>query len=277
MTRDRVRRTVLVELADARTQGHSQGERRPSAGGMDDARPGEVDRTMTEVQRRAEVREPPATPQPHAVDGVDDGAHRGERDPFRDGADDDVAGGLHEDDLEQEQHHHADVVAAVALEQEPVQADDSGAAVTEDAGQRRDAAEIRDRCDPAEHEGETDGVIREQRDRERGDVHHHHVAGVLCPGETRDQEREADLHEQHQEAGDQRPGEVDGDTEMADVGCEAVDADLRHRHVGSRFRIVAQAVERRARGVGRCMVAPHRAQDDDHDERHQAHRDELLT
>ena len=68
----------------------------------------------------------------------------------------------------------------------------------------RDAAEVRDRRDAAELEREADGVVREQRDRERGDVHHHHVAGVLRPGEAGHEEREADLHEQHEEAGDQQ-------------------------------------------------------------------------
>ena len=74
----------------------------------------------------------------------------GERDPLGDRADDDVARGLHEHDLEQEQHHHADVVRAVALQEEAVHADDARAAVAEDPGQRRHAAEVRDRCDAAE-------------------------------------------------------------------------------------------------------------------------------
>ena len=81
-----------------------------------------------EVQRRAEVGEPAAAPHPHAVDRVDDRAHRdlgeeeaGERDPLGDGADDDVAGRLHEHDLEQEQRHHADVVGRAALQEEAVQ------------------------------------------------------------------------------------------------------------------------------------------------------------
>ena len=89
---------VLAELPDARPEEHRERERRPTAGGVHDTRTGEVDRAVAEVQRRAEVREPAAAPHPHAVDRVDDRAHRdlgederGERDPLRDRADDDVA------------------------------------------------------------------------------------------------------------------------------------------------------------------------------------------
>ena len=117
---NRVRRPVLVELPDARPEHHRERERRPASGRVDDPGSGEVDRAVPEVHaRRAELREPAAAPHPHAVDRVDDRAHRdlgeeeaGERDPLGDRADDDVAGRLHEHDLEQEQHHHADVVGA---------------------------------------------------------------------------------------------------------------------------------------------------------------------
>ena len=65
------------------------------------------------------------------------------RDALGDGADDDVAGGLHEHDLEQEERHHADVVGVPGLQEEAVQADDAGVAVAED---RRSAATYRRCC-----------------------------------------------------------------------------------------------------------------------------------
>ena len=84
--------------------------------------------------------EPAAAPHPVAVDRVDDRAHRdlgedeaGEADALGDRADDDVAGGLHEHDLEQEEREHADVVAVPGLQEEAVQADHAGVAVAEDA------------------------------------------------------------------------------------------------------------------------------------------------
>ena len=135
-----VGRAVLVELADPGPEDHRQRQRRPPAGGVHDAGAGEVDRAVAPVQRLAEVREPAAAPHPVAVDRVDDRAHRdlgqeepGEGDPLGDGADDDVAGRLHEHDLEQEHRQHADVVAVPALQEEAVGADEPGVAVGEDA------------------------------------------------------------------------------------------------------------------------------------------------
>lgn len=110
---------------------------------MDHSGAREVDGAVAEVERLAEVREPTAAPHPHAEDRVDDRRHRdlgederGEGDAFGDRADEDVAGRLHEDDLEQEERHHADVVRAACLQEEAVRADDAGVAVPEDPGQR---------------------------------------------------------------------------------------------------------------------------------------------
>ena len=104
-------------------------------------------------------------------------------------------------------------------------------AVAEDAGQHAEAAEVADAADPdaAELEREADEVIRDQRDRERRDVHHHHVAGVFRSGEARDEERESDLHEQHEEAGQQQPRHVDRHDEVAALVRELVQPDLRDR------------------------------------------------
>ncbi len=109
---------------------------------------------------------------------------------------------------------HADVVGVPGLQEEPVQTDDAGVAVTEDRVQRPEAAEIADRGHAAELEREPDRVVRQQRDHERRQVHHHHVPGVLRSREAGHEEREPDLHEQHEEAGDEQPGEVDRDPEV---------------------------------------------------------------
>ena len=58
----------------------------------------------------SELRQPAATPDPAAEDGIENRAHehlaqqkRPERDALADGADNDVAGGLHENDFKQGQ------------------------------------------------------------------------------------------------------------------------------------------------------------------------------
>jgi hypothetical protein len=176
---------------------------------------------------------------------------------------------------EQEQHHHPDVVRTVALQEEPVQPEPARAAMAGDAAQWRRSAEVGDRPDAAELEREADRVIRKQRDRERGDVHHHHVGGVLRAGETRHQEREPDLHEQHEKAGHEHPDEVDRDAEVTAVRCECVDARLRELDAGGR-RIVGEPVEGRSGGIARAVMTPRRPDDGQRDEGHQAQRDEFL-
>src|SRR6185369_14643614 len=140
-------------------------ERGPTAGAVHHSRSGEVDRAVPEVQRRAQVRHPATAPYPHAVARVDDRAHRDlgeeeprERDPFRDRADDDVAGGFHEHDLEQEQGYDADVVGPAALDTEAAQPDQTRAAVSEHGVEWRGPADVRERTDPAELEGKPHGV-----------------------------------------------------------------------------------------------------------------------
>src|SRR5207244_2323633 len=78
---------------------------------------GEDHRAVTQVPAVADLRQPAAAPEPVAIDGVDDGAKeklgyykRLEVDPLRDGADDDVARGLHEDDLEEEEGQSSYVI-----------------------------------------------------------------------------------------------------------------------------------------------------------------------
>lgn len=102
------------------------------------------------------------------------------------------------------------------------------------------------------------------------------MAGVLRPGEARDEEREADLHEQHEEAGHEQPREVDGDAQVTGLVGQRVDALLRERHLalaGGR-QVVADVPGLRTAGIGVVLVE--HADDDQDDQRQQAHRDELL-
>ena len=288
---ERPDRPVLSVLADARSEQHRQRECGPATGRMHDPGPGEVDRAVAEVERLAEVREPTTTPHPVAVDRVDDRPHRDlgeeearEADPLGDRADDDVAGGLHEHDLEQEEREHADVVAVPRLQEEPVQADDAGVAVTEDRGQRRRTAQIGDRCNPAELKREAHGVIRHQRDDERHEVHHHHVPGVFRPCEPGDEEREPHLHEQHEEAGEQEPGEVDRDRQVTDVVRQRLHPGRGQRHLGDAQGVVggrlggvehgAVALAGRPSGVRMVVELADR---DQRDQRERGQQEELLA
>src|SRR5437870_11229311 len=117
MSRDRVGRAVSIELACPGPQQHGEGQRDPAARAVHDARAGEVHRAVTQVPAVADLGEPAAPPQPVTVYGVKNRPHeelgeyeRLEVDPLRDGADDNVAGRLHEDDLEEEEGKGADVI-----------------------------------------------------------------------------------------------------------------------------------------------------------------------
>ena len=84
-----------------------------------DAGAGEVERAVAEAEVGAELREPAAAPDPHAVDRVDERGHedavedeRGELPALGHGAGDDGGGGVHEHELEQEERDDADVVRA---------------------------------------------------------------------------------------------------------------------------------------------------------------------
>src|SRR2546426_11358699 len=96
---------------------------------MDHPRSREVDRAVTQTPAVADLGEPAAAPQPVAVDRVEYTAQhelredeRLEVDALRDGADDDVAGGLHEDDFEEEERQRANVIRMARLEEEAVEA-----------------------------------------------------------------------------------------------------------------------------------------------------------
>ena len=155
-------------------------------------------------------------------------------------------------------------------------ADHAGVAMAEDPVERRGAPDVRDGSDATELEGEPDRVIREERDHERRQVHHHHVPGVLRSREAGHQEREPDLHEQHEKAGEQQPREVDRDPEMPGLVRELVDPFLTQRDLlrAACREIVGDVARLRPTGVGVVAPLPDR---DQGDQRHQRHQKQLLS
>src|SRR5262249_16682915 len=113
-----------VVLADPRPEDDGDRHGAESAHAVDHRGPREIDVAVAEAQRRAPLGHPSAAPDPASEDRVEDAAHEqlaeqeaAERDAFAAGADDDVAGGLHEHDLEHREHVDAGVVARAAQEE----------------------------------------------------------------------------------------------------------------------------------------------------------------
>src|SRR5256712_6349450 len=191
MSGDGVGRAVFIDLAYPWPKQHGEGQRDPAARAVHDARAGEVHRAVTQVPAVADLRQPAAAPEPVAIDGVDDGAKeklgyykRLEVDPLRDGANDDVAGGLHEDDLEEEEGERADVVRMARLEEEAVEAEQTpvAAAHFEQMAKHHRAAQVSGRGvdrGPAKLEGEADRKVTDPGDDESGEAEHHHGHAVL--------------------------------------------------------------------------------------------------
>ena len=145
---------------------------------------------------------------------------RPERDALADRADDDVAGGLHEDDLEQHQRVGAGVVGRAAQEEALAAEEPPLAAADQELVERRRAAEVAAGAaligDAAQLEREADGVVGEEGEDVGGEVQHHQMRGVLLAHQAAGEQREAGLHEEHEVAGVQRPASVGGDADVAD-------------------------------------------------------------
>src|SRR5437762_9592694 len=143
MARDRVRRAVAVELADARADDHRDRERGEAADGVHDPRAGEVAVAVAELEVAAELREPPAAPGPVAEERAGDRAEdergdreRGELPALGGGAGDDRRRGVHEHHLAEEHHHDADVVGAGELSTADRERPGCGDAMTKSAAER---------------------------------------------------------------------------------------------------------------------------------------------
>ena len=76
-------------------------------------------------------------------------------------------------------------------------------------------AQVRDLAHPAEHKGKPADPETQHADGVNHDIHAHGMHGVLGPGKARLHQREAQLHEHDQVAGDQGPDNVNGDLVVA--------------------------------------------------------------
>ena len=197
MARDRVCGAVVAVLADARAEGDRAGEGDPAADGVHDGRSGEVvEAEPLEPACGALARE--AAPHPVAAHGVDDGGDEDrvdevalELDALGDGAGDDRRGGRGEHRLEEEE---GPVPGAFAL----------GEPRHPESAPAEGAAELR----RAEHQRGAEDVERERAGGEVHQVLHHDVRRVLRAGEAGLDEREAGLHHEDEDGGDERPDDV---------------------------------------------------------------------
>src|SRR5208283_5450543 len=121
-------RTVLAET---RIEDYCKGHGAEAAYGVDYRGSGEVDIAVAEIQRGSDLREPAAAPGPAAGDGIENRSDEEfteqespKGDALADRADDDVAGGLHEDDLEERQAVAAGIIGR-ADQEEAFAADES--------------------------------------------------------------------------------------------------------------------------------------------------------
>ncbi len=185
---------------------------------------------MAEAEVVAELREPAAAPDPHAVDRVDDNGHehahrdeRGELPALSHGAGDDRRGRVHEHELEEEEREDADVERSVSerAEEEALVGEDAPArGRREYLVERLNPAEQGDRPEAAELDGETDGPVRQRADAEDDEVRHRHVRGVLRAAEAGLNEHEARLHEEDETDADDHEEHVDADGQVAESGTD---------------------------------------------------------
>ena len=112
-----LRRSVAIELADARPDDERHRQGGESADRMHHAGAGKVAVAFAQTEVGAELREPAAAPRPVAEERIGERAHQHRRNAEGEelpalgaGAGDDGQRRIHEDHLEQEDDHHADVI-----------------------------------------------------------------------------------------------------------------------------------------------------------------------
>src|SRR3984893_13484460 len=110
---------------------------------------GEVHIAMAEIQGRADLRQPSATPYPAAEDGIENRPHkdfaeqkRPKGDPLTDGAHDDVTGCLHENHFKEGQAETARVIGRTGEEKSLAAQESPLAAAQQKVIKRWDAAKV---------------------------------------------------------------------------------------------------------------------------------------
>ena len=222
-----LRRSVAIEFADARTNDQRDRQGGQAADRVDDARSRKVRIALAESEIGAELREPAAAPCPVGEQRIGERAHEygrhgeGEELPaFRARARDDGQGRIHEHHLEQEDDHHAHVIGVTgeehaALAEEAPRFSEQRERVF--AGQWLQASEIAVARGAAHLDRKADEPVGEEAAPIHEEIHHVGVVRVLHAAEPCLHHRETGLHEHHEEAANQRPGEVDADLVLADL------------------------------------------------------------
>ena len=188
-----------------------------AADGVHDAGAGEVDVADAEVHGVPGLGEPAAAPGPRREQRVVDGAaEEAPPDegvplpPLGHGAGRDRGDGVHEGHHVEEEAEHArrDLVARRARSRRP-----TGTSSCRCRSARRRAArrsrDVGAEARPAEGERVADEEEADEAEAEDGEVRRHHVGGVLGPAEAGLDEREAGLHEDHEDGADDDPEQVD--------------------------------------------------------------------
>ena len=215
VTGDGSRLAVRAVLADARSEHDCTGEGGDATHGVHDARAGEVDVTGTEAHGVPRLREPTAAPRPRREDRVVDGA--AEQAPHHEAVPlpplghrpgGDRGDGVHErhhveEEAQQRRRRSATQVVVTPPQEGPV------AGTQERLAHRRAAgSEVDARVEAAEGEREPDEQEADEAEPEDGEVGTHHVRRVLLLGEAGLDEREAGLHEDHEDGTDDHPQQV---------------------------------------------------------------------
>src|SRR5271170_2346454 len=188
------------------------------------ARTREVDIAVAQIQSGADLRQPPSTPSPAAGNRVQDRADEKftkqecpERDALANGADNDVAGSLHEHDFEKGQAVAARVIGRTG-KKESLAADESPLTASyQKMIERRDAAKIGGSGidgNGSELKCISDREIGQEGEHVGSEVQHHQVRGILFSNQPAREQGKTCLHEKDEVTCIQGPGKVRGHADV---------------------------------------------------------------
>jgi hypothetical protein len=111
-----------------------------------------------------------------------------------------------------------------------------------------EAAQRRHRAQPAGLQREPDRPVGEHADAVHHEVHRERVSGILRARKAGLDHREAGLHEHHEEAGDERPHEVDRDRVRRGGGVRRCGQRVRGQRGGCRRHALRDEGKRARQG-----------------------------